>query len=74
MMQEVLLREKMLLCDKSSRLLHQESPLKKWRVMEMERIIRSDKTIYTIGKSSDEIIFSFSIDCISTVQGISTVQ
>ena len=41
MTQEVLLREGMLLCDKSSRLLHQERQLKKWRLMkdmEMERI------------------------------------
>ena len=67
MMQEVLLREGMLLCDKSSRLLHQESQLKKWRVMEMKRIIRRDMRLYTIGKLSDEIVFSFSIDRISII-------
>ena len=50
MMKEVLLREGMLLCDKSGRFLHQESQLKKWRVMEMEKIIRSDMKLYTIGK------------------------
>jgi len=50
---------------KSSRLQHEESQLKKWRVMEMERMIRSDKRLYTIGKISEELIFSFSIDCIS---------
>ena len=42
MTQEVLLREEILLSVRSSRLLHQESQLKNWRVMEMERIIRSD--------------------------------
>ena len=31
----------------------------------MERMIRSDKRLYTIGKISEELIFSFSIDCIS---------
>ena len=67
MMQEVLLREGMLLCDKSSRLLHQESQLKKWRVIEMKRIIRRDMRLYTIGKISDEIVFSFSIDRISII-------
>ena len=67
MMQEVLLREEMLLCDKSSRLLHQESQLKKWRVIEMKRIIRRDMRLYTIGKISDEIVFSFSIDRISII-------
>ena len=72
MMQGALVREGMLLCDKSSRLLHQESQLKKWIVMETERIIRSDMRLYTMGKSSDEIVFSFSIDFISTVQCIST--
>ena len=61
MMQEVLLREGMLLCDKSSRLLHQESQLKKWRV------IRRDMRLYTTGKISDEIVFSFSIDRISII-------
>ena len=45
-------------------LLHQESQLKKWRVMEMERIIRTDMRLYTIGKISEELVFSFSIDCI----------
>ena len=49
---------------RSSRLLHQESQLKKWRVMEMERIIRTDMRLYTIGKISEELVFSFSIDCI----------
>ena len=63
-MEKVLLREGMLLYDKSSRLLHQESQLKKWKVMEMERIIRRDMRLYTIGKISDEIVFSFYIDCI----------
>ena len=67
MMQEVLLREGMLLCDKSSRLLHQESQLKKWRVIEMKRIIRRDMRLYTIGKISDEIVFTFSIDRISII-------
>ena len=67
MMQEVLLREGMLLCDKSSRLLHQESQLKKWRVIEMKRIIRRDMRLYTIGKISDEIVFSFAIDRISII-------
>ena len=67
-MQEMLLREGMLLCDKSSRLLHQESQLKKWRVMQMERIIRSDmRLVYTIGKISEELVFSSSIDCIIIV-------
>ena len=28
-------------------------------------MIRSDKRLYTIGKISEELIFSFSIDCIS---------
>ena len=59
MMQEVLLREGMLLCDKSSRLLHQKSQLKTWRVMEMEKIIRNDMRLYTIGKISDEIVYFF---------------
>ena len=70
-MQEVLLREGMLLCDKSSRLLHQKSQLKTWRVMEMEKIIRNDMRLYTIGKISDEIVYfffhwpyNFFIDCI----------
>ena len=67
MMQEVLLREGMLLCDKSSRLLHQERQLKKWRVIEMKRIIRRDMRLYTIGKISDEIVFSFSVDRISII-------
>ena len=67
MMREVLLREGMLLCDKSSRLLHQKSQLKKWRVIEMKRIIRRDMRLYTIGKISDEIVFSFSIDRISII-------
>ena len=67
MMQEVLLREGMLLCDKSSRLLHQKSQLKKWRVIEMKRIIRRDMRLYTIGKISDEIVFTFSIDRISII-------
>ena len=51
---------------KSSRLqlLHEESQLKKWRVMEMKRIIWSDKRLYTIGNISEELIFSFFIDCI----------
>ena len=57
----------MLLCDKSSRLLHQESQLKKWRVIEMKRIIRRDMRLYTIGKISDEIVFTFSIDRISII-------
>ena len=64
MMQEVLLREEILLSVKGSRLLHQESQLKNWRVMEMERIIRSDMSLYPIGKFSEELVFSFSIDCI----------
>ena len=67
MMQEMLLREGMLLCDKSSRLLHPESQLKKWRVIEMKRIIRRDMRLHTIGKISDEIVFSFSIDRISII-------
>ena len=57
----------MLLCDKGSRLLHQESQLKKKRVMEMGRIIRRDTRLYTIGKISDEIVFSFCIDRISII-------
>ena len=32
--------------------------------MEMERIIWSDKRLYTIGNISEELIFSFFIDCI----------
>ena len=31
--------------------------------MKMNRIIRSDKRLYTIRKISEELIFSFSIDC-----------
>ena len=50
---------------KSSRLQHEESQLKKWRVMEMDRMIWGDKRLYTIGKISEELIFSFPIDCIS---------
>ena len=50
---------------KSSRLQHEESQLKKWRMMEMERMIWSDKRLYTIEKISEELTFSFSIDCIS---------
>ena len=50
---------------KSSRLQHEESQLKKWRVMEMDRMIWSDKRLYTIGKISEGLIFFF-IDCIST--------
>ena len=50
---------------KSSRLQHEESQLKKWRVMEMDRMIWSEMRLYTIGKISEELIFSFSIDCIS---------
>ena len=73
-MQEVLLREGMLLCDKSSRLLHQESQLKKWRVIEMKRIIRRDMRLYTIGKISDEIVFTFSIDRISIIFFIDCVH
>ena len=58
----------MLLGVKSSRLLHQESQLKKWRVMEMEKIIRGDMRLYTIGKISEELVsFSFSTDCISII-------
>ena len=65
MMQEVFFRQGMLLGVKSSRLLHQESQLKKGRVMEMDRIIRSDMRLYTIGKISEELVsFSFSTDCI----------
>ena len=64
MTQEVLLRAEILLSVRSSRLLHQESQLKNWRVMEMERIIRSDMRLNTIGKISEELVFSFSIDCI----------
>ena len=64
MTQEVLLREEILLSVRSSRLLHQESQLKNWRVMEMERIIRSDMRLNTIGTISEELVFSFSIDCI----------
>ena len=45
-------------------LLHEESHLKKWRVMEIERIIWSDKRLYTIGNISEGLIFSFFIDCI----------
>ena len=48
---------------KSSRLQHEENQLKKWSVMEMGRMIWSDKRLYTIGKISEELIFSFSIDC-----------
>ena len=34
----------------------------------MERIIRSDmRLVYTIGKISEEVVFSFSIDCIIIV-------
>ena len=73
MMQEVLLREGMLLCDKSSRLLHQQSQLKNWRVIELKRIIRRDMRLYTIGKISDEIVFSFSIDRISIIFFLLTV-
>ena len=50
---------------KSSRLQHEESQLKKWRVMKMDRMIWSDKRLYTIGKISEGLIFFF-IDCIST--------
>ena len=50
---------------KSSRLQHEESQFKKWRMMEMERMTWSDKRLYTIGKISEKLIFSFSIDCIS---------
>ena len=58
----------MLLGVKSSRLLHQESQLKKWRVMEMEKIIRDDMRLYTIGKISEELVsFSFSTDCIGII-------
>ena len=64
MTQEVLLRAEILLSVRSSRLLHQESQLKNWRVMEMERIIRSDMRLNTIGTISEELVFSFSIDCI----------
>ena len=68
MIQEVLFREEILLSVESSRLVHQESQLKKWRVMQMERIIRSDtRLVYTIGKISEELVFSFSIDCIIIV-------
>ena len=68
MMQQVLLRQGMLVGVKSSRLLHQESQLKKWRVMEMDRIIRRDMRLYTIGKISEELVsFSFSTYCISII-------
>ena len=30
----------------------------------MERIIRTDMRLKTIGKISEELVFSFSIDCI----------
>ena len=33
----------------------------------MKRIIRRDTRLYTIGKISDEIVFSFSIDRISII-------
>ena len=52
MMQEALLRERMLLWPSNI----EESQLKKWRVMEMERMITSDKRLYTIGKISKELI------------------
>ena len=68
MMQQVLLRQGMLVGVKSSRLLHQESQLKKWRVMEMDRIIRRDMRLYTIGKISEALVsFSFSTYCISII-------
>ena len=68
MMQQVLLRQGMLVGVKSSRLLHQEGQLKKWRVMEMDRIIRRDMRLYTIGKISEELVsFSFSTYCISII-------
>ena len=35
---------------KSSRLLHDVGQFKKWRVMEMEKIIRGDMRLYTIGR------------------------
>ena len=54
-MQEVLLRERMLLWPSNI----EESQLKKWRVMEMERMITSDKRLYTIGKISKELIIFF---------------
>ena len=40
-------------------MLHKDSQLKKWRVVEIERIIRREMRLYTIGK------MSFSVDCIS---------
>ena len=55
MMQEALLRERMLLWPSNI----EESQLKKWRVMEMERMITSDKRLYTIGKISKELIIFF---------------
>ena len=67
MMQEVLLREGILLWVKSSRLLHQESQLKNWKVLELQRIIRRDMKLYTIGKISERLVFSFSIYCISII-------
>ena len=48
-------------------MLPQESQLKKWKVMEKERIIRSDMKLYTIRKISEELFLSFSIDCISII-------
>ena len=35
---------------KSSRLLHDVGQFKKWRVMEMEKIMRGDMRLYTIGR------------------------
>ena len=71
MMQQVLLRQGMLVGVKSSRLLHQESQLKKWRVMEMERIIPTDMRLNTIGKISEELVsYSFSTDCRSIISSL----